>query len=46
MAWVIGQSNITSVLIGARNTKQVDQAFEAALLTEDGPTMAVLNGLA
>ena len=30
MAWVLGQTNITSVLIGARNTIQVDQAFQAA----------------
>ena len=29
MAWVIGQPGITSVLVGARNTGQVDQAFEA-----------------
>ena len=30
LAWVLGQVNITSVLIGARNTAQIDQAFEAA----------------
>lgn len=30
MAWVLSRSGVTSVLIGARNTRQVDQAFEAA----------------
>ncbi|MCH9655780.1 MAG: aldo/keto reductase [Planctomycetes bacterium] len=30
LAWVLGQANITSVLIGARNTAQIDQALEAA----------------
>lgn len=30
LAWVLSRKNITSVLIGARNTTQVDQAFEAA----------------
>lgn len=30
LAWVLRQPSITSVLIGARNTSQVDQAFEAA----------------
>jgi aryl-alcohol dehydrogenase-like predicted oxidoreductase len=29
MAWAIGQPGITSVLVGARNTDQVDQAFDA-----------------
>jgi len=29
MSWVLNQANITSVLIGARNTAQVDQAFQA-----------------
>ncbi len=29
LAWVIGQPGVTSVLIGCRNTEQVDQAFEA-----------------
>jgi aryl-alcohol dehydrogenase-like predicted oxidoreductase len=29
LAWVIGQPGVTSVLIGCRNTAQVDQAFEA-----------------
>lgn len=30
LAWVLAQPHITSVLIGARNTSQVDQVFEAA----------------
>jgi aryl-alcohol dehydrogenase-like predicted oxidoreductase len=30
LAWVMSQSSVTSVLIGARNTSQVDQALEAA----------------
>lgn len=30
MAWVLSRARVTSVLIGARNTEQVDQAFEAA----------------
>ncbi|MEZ4677599.1 MAG: aldo/keto reductase [Caldilineaceae bacterium] len=29
LAWVIGQPGITSVLVGARHTGHVDQAFEA-----------------
>jgi aryl-alcohol dehydrogenase-like predicted oxidoreductase len=29
LAWVIGQPGVTSVLIGCRNTGQVDQAFAA-----------------
>lgn len=29
LAWVIGQPAVTSVLVGARNTAQIDQAFEA-----------------
>ncbi len=36
MAWVLGQAGITSVLIGARNTAQVDQAFDAAEVAIDG----------
>jgi aryl-alcohol dehydrogenase-like predicted oxidoreductase len=30
LGWVLSRSGVTSVLIGARNTGQVDQAFEAA----------------
>jgi 1-deoxyxylulose-5-phosphate synthase len=29
LAWVIGQPNVTSVLVGARNIDQIEQAFEA-----------------
>ncbi len=29
MAWVLNRKNVTTVLIGARNTSQVDQAFDA-----------------
>ena len=29
LAWVFAQNDVTTVLIGARNTHQVDQAFEA-----------------
>ncbi|MEO2045087.1 MAG: aldo/keto reductase [Pirellulales bacterium] len=35
LAWVMGQTGITSVLIGARNTAQVDQALEAAEIDLD-----------
>jgi aryl-alcohol dehydrogenase-like predicted oxidoreductase len=30
LAWVLNQANLTSVLIGARNKAQIDQALEAA----------------
>lgn len=29
LAWVIGQPGVTSVLVGARHTSHIDQAFEA-----------------
>jgi aryl-alcohol dehydrogenase-like predicted oxidoreductase len=29
LAWVIGQPGVTSVLIGARHTGHIDQAFDA-----------------
>ena len=37
MAWAIGQPGITSVLIGARHTDHVEQAFaaEALKLTDE-----------
>lgn len=35
LAWTLNQSHVTSVLIGARNTSQVDQAFEAEQLELD-----------
>jgi aryl-alcohol dehydrogenase-like predicted oxidoreductase len=42
MAWVLSRANITTVLIGARNTNQVDQAFEAA---EAGSDRELQKGL-
>ena len=37
LAWTMAQAGVASVLIGARNTGQVDQAFEAqALASQDG----------
>jgi len=36
LAWVLGQAGITSVLVGARNTAQIDQALDAAELALDG----------
>ena len=37
LAWTMAQAGVTSVLIGARNTGQVDQAFEALdLASQDG----------
>ena len=37
LAWVIGQPGISSVLVGARDTSQIDQAFaaEAAGLADE-----------
>jgi aryl-alcohol dehydrogenase-like predicted oxidoreductase len=35
LAWVLKRPHVTSVLIGARNTAQVDQAFEAEQLSLD-----------
>ncbi len=32
LSWVLRQSNITSMLIGARNTSQIDQALQAMTL--------------
>lgn len=44
MAWVFSQPNITSVLIGARNTSQVDQAFQAAEASLDRELLNQLEG--
>jgi aryl-alcohol dehydrogenase-like predicted oxidoreductase len=46
LAWAIGQPGITSVLIGARNTDQVDQAFQAEAMGLDADLRARLNSLA
>ncbi|MCC6453880.1 MAG: aldo/keto reductase [Caldilineaceae bacterium] len=45
MAWAIGQPGITSVLIGARGTDQVDQAFEAEAVGLSEEMRAALNQL-
>jgi 1-deoxyxylulose-5-phosphate synthase len=45
MAWAIGQPGITSVLVGARGTKQVDQAFEAEAMGLSDEVRAALNQL-
>jgi L-glyceraldehyde 3-phosphate reductase len=29
LSWVVRRPNVTSILIGARNIEQVDQAFDA-----------------
>ena len=43
LAWVLRQTSITSMLIGARNTTQVDQAFEAEQAHLDDETLALLG---
>jgi aryl-alcohol dehydrogenase (NADP+) len=45
LAWVIGQPGITSVLIGARHTGHVDQAFEAEQLGLSDELRIALNNL-
>lgn len=45
LAWVIGQPGITSVLVGARHTGHVDQAFEAEQMGLDAELRAALNAL-
>lgn len=45
LAWAIGQPGITSVLIGARSTKHVDQAFEAEAMGLSPEVRAALNAL-
>jgi aryl-alcohol dehydrogenase-like predicted oxidoreductase len=45
LAWVIGQPGITSVLVGARDTAQVDQAFAAEAAGLDDELRAELSGL-
>jgi aryl-alcohol dehydrogenase-like predicted oxidoreductase len=44
LAWVIGQSGVTSVLIGCRSTAQVDQAFEAEQMGLAPELRAEMNG--
>ena len=45
LAWAIGQPGITSVLIGARNRAQVDQAFEAEARGLSSELQAELSNL-
>ena len=45
MAWAIGQTGITCVLVGARSTEQVDQAFEAEALGISEEIRTALNSL-
>jgi aryl-alcohol dehydrogenase-like predicted oxidoreductase len=45
LAWVIGRPGVTSVLVGARNAAQVDQAFEAAALGLSPELRAALSAL-
>ncbi len=45
LAWVIGQPGITSVLVGARHTGHVDQAFEAEQMGLSDELRAALNNL-
>ncbi len=45
MAWAIGQPGITSVLVGARGTEQVDQAFEAEAMGLSDEVREALNKL-
>jgi aryl-alcohol dehydrogenase (NADP+) len=45
LAWVIGQPGITSVLVGARHTGHVDQAFEAEQMGLDDDLRSALNAL-
>lgn len=45
LAWAIGQPGITSVLIGARSAKHVDQAFEAEAMGLTPEVRAALNTL-
>lgn len=45
LAWVIGQPGITSVLVGARHTGHVDQAFAAEQMGLSAELRAELNQL-
>lgn len=45
MAWAIGQPGITCVLVGARGTEQVDQAFEAEAMGMSDEVRDALNKL-
>ncbi|MFT4555644.1 MAG: aryl-alcohol dehydrogenase-like predicted oxidoreductase [Porticoccaceae bacterium] len=43
LAWTLKQPHITTTLIGARNTAQVNQAFEAEQLQLDDELLALLS---
>lgn len=45
LAWAIGQPGITCVLVGARGTDQVDQAFEAEAITLNEEVRSALNNI-
>ena len=45
LAWAIGQPGVTSVLIGARSTDQIDQAFTAASVGLPEDLRAALSAL-
>lgn len=45
LAWAIGQPGITCVLVGARGTEQVDQAFEAEAMGLSDEVRSALNKL-
>ena len=45
LAWAIGQPGITCVLVGARGTEQVDQAFEAEAMGLNEEVRDTLNRL-
>ncbi|MEX1021457.1 MAG: aldo/keto reductase [Litorilinea sp.] len=45
LAWVIGQPNVTTVLIGARNNDQIDQAFTAEAMGLSQELRARLSNL-
>ncbi len=46
LAWVFRQPAITSVLVGARTPRQVDQAFEAMKMAQEPDLSSVLDDVA
>lgn len=45
LAWVISRAGVTSMLIGARDTSHIDQAFEAERAAENSELRAQLDAL-
>lgn len=43
--WILSRPNVSSVLVGARNTAQIDQAFEAMELDLSGNMLDRLTGV-